>query len=176
MCGWAHPDLIRLLRYDRISLFIDGTFRCVPKPFSQLLVIMVYDAGNCCYFFFIRQGIVIRFFFFFCSNISGTDMYVPVFYILLQSKHEWAYTEAFNEVKSALRTNGQSNLNPANIHCDFEKGLMNALADQFPDARVVGCLFHFKQALLRKMRFAFFFFLFDVNFFFVGYFFHFFLH
>lgn len=47
ICGWSHPDLARLLKYEKISLFIDGTFRCVPKPFTQLMVIMTFDAGVC---------------------------------------------------------------------------------------------------------------------------------
>lgn len=81
-------------------------------------------------------------------------MYVPVFYVLLQSKFEWAYSEAFDEIKKALNSKSQTNLNPAYVHCDFEKGLINAVSSHFPDAQVVGCLFHFKQALARKMKYV----------------------
>jgi FLYWCH zinc finger domain len=34
--GWANPALIRLLRYNQTSLFVDGTFKCVPSPFSSV--------------------------------------------------------------------------------------------------------------------------------------------
>ena len=75
---------------------------------------------------------------------------MPIFYILLQSKTEWTYWDALHEV--LLSTDLK--LDPANIHYDFEKGLINAIKDQFPNAKVVGCLFHFKQALYRKMRYV----------------------
>ena len=34
---------------------------------------------------------------------------------------------------------------------DFEKAMMNAAREQFPDAILVGCFFHFKQALRKHM-------------------------
>ncbi|POM65200.1 Hypothetical protein PHPALM_19124, partial [Phytophthora palmivora] len=41
--GFGHPDLIRLLRYSGTALFIDCTFKMVPKPFSQCLIVMVRE-------------------------------------------------------------------------------------------------------------------------------------
>ncbi|RAW30873.1 hypothetical protein PC110_g12769 [Phytophthora cactorum] len=38
--GFEHPDLIRLLRYTGTAFFIGGTFKMVPKPFSQYLILM----------------------------------------------------------------------------------------------------------------------------------------
>ncbi|DAZ95483.1 TPA: hypothetical protein N0F65_001963 [Lagenidium giganteum] len=43
------------------------------------------------------------------------------------------------------------NLSPVQVVCDFETGLIDAIQVQFPDAKVGGCLFHFKQAIRRKM-------------------------
>ncbi|KAG3118278.1 hypothetical protein PI124_g3455 [Phytophthora idaei] len=43
-------------------------------------------------------------------------------------------------------------MEPGAITCDFEKALINAVGDQFPDTTVVGCLFHFKQAIRRRMQ------------------------
>ncbi|KAG2791735.1 hypothetical protein PC116_g28903 [Phytophthora cactorum] len=43
-------------------------------------------------------------------------------------------------------------LEPAEIVCDFETGLLNAVNTQFPNALVIGCLFHLKQALRRAMK------------------------
>lgn len=42
-------------------------------------------------------------------------------------------------------------LDPENVTCDFELALINAVTDQFPTVNVVGCLFHWKQALRRQM-------------------------
>jgi len=121
LIGWGHPVLIRLLTYNQTSLFIDGTFRCVPHPFYQCLVVMVHDRGSQCY--------------------------VPAMYVLSTSKTEWAYWHAFHFVKVATRMD----LDPATVTCDFEQAIINAVGDQFPDATMVGCLFHFKQAVRRKM-------------------------
>ena len=33
----------------------------------------------------------------------------------------------------------------------FEKSLLNAVKYQFPNSKIVGCYFHFRQALQRKM-------------------------
>lgn len=40
------------------------------------------------------------------------------------------------------------------IHCDFESGLVNALKGHFPapDTLITGCLFHFKQTLIRILK------------------------
>jgi hypothetical protein len=37
--------------------------------------------------------------------------------------------------------------------CDFERALINAMNEQFPEKETpsVGCLFHFKQAIRRKL-------------------------
>ncbi|EGZ25717.1 hypothetical protein PHYSODRAFT_345009 [Phytophthora sojae] len=45
LIGWANPSLLSLLRYKNITLFVDGTLRCVPDTFAQCVVIMVYDRG-----------------------------------------------------------------------------------------------------------------------------------
>ncbi|POM81144.1 Hypothetical protein PHPALM_923 [Phytophthora palmivora] len=40
---------------------------------------------------------------------------------------------------------------PAHVVCDFELAMIKAVKNQFPESRIVGCLFHFKQAIRRKM-------------------------
>ncbi|KAE9026238.1 hypothetical protein PR001_g12245 [Phytophthora rubi] len=42
-------------------------------------------------------------------------------------------------------------LESRDVTCDFELALINAVINQFPRANVVDCLFHWKQALHRKM-------------------------
>ncbi|OQR87133.1 putative cleavage induced protein [Achlya hypogyna] len=62
-------------------------------------------------------------------------------------RDNWAYWEMLNQVKIQCDVK----IFPSTVSCDFEKGLISAVRDQFPDARLVGCLFHLKQAFRRKM-------------------------
>jgi hypothetical protein len=76
------------------------------------------------------------------------DKYVPIFYILLQSKLEMVYFQALHFVK----THSPDSFNPKTITCDFEQGLLKAIEDQFKEVPIVACLFHWKQALVRKLE------------------------
>jgi hypothetical protein len=42
-------------------------------------------------------------------------------------------------------------LEASTITCDFKKGLINAVKEQFPEGKIVLCDFYFKQALRRKL-------------------------
>ena len=121
MIGWAHPDLVVLASKGGLNLYIDCTFDVVPHPFVQMLVIMLYD--------------------------EASQMFLPVFHILLQSKHEDVYIEAIHQciVATGHKLDGIS------ITCDFEKGLLKACKSQFPLSYTVLCEFHFKQSLRRKL-------------------------
>jgi hypothetical protein len=46
----------------------------------------------------------------------------------------------------------EGRLLPARTVCDFEQALIDALRSQFPEARIIGCYFHFKQATRRRMK------------------------
>ncbi|KAJ0399314.1 hypothetical protein P43SY_000153 [Pythium insidiosum] len=70
--GFAHPDLIRILSYPKITLFIDGTFKMVPKGFSQCVIVMAFD--------------------------PATDMYVPIYYVLADNKEQTTYWRILNEI------------------------------------------------------------------------------
>jgi hypothetical protein len=119
---WAHPDLMTILRRHSTSIYIDCTFRCVPKPYSQCLIIMVYD--------------------------DETDIYVPVVYFLLDNKCQWTYWHALHFVLVETETKFYL----STITSDFEISLLNAIKEQLPNTHRIGCLFHFKQALRRRMR------------------------
>ncbi|EGZ10438.1 hypothetical protein PHYSODRAFT_337249 [Phytophthora sojae] len=43
-------------------------------------------------------------------------------------------------------------LTPKEVVCDFEAALIGAIRAYFPDIRIIGCLFHFKQACRRKLK------------------------
>lgn len=119
--GFGHPDLVRLLRYRGTALYVDGTYKMGPKPFTQ------------CFFFMVRD--------------SSVDLYVLALYALVAFRDQETY---WNVLNSVIIQFGRL-LEPASVTCDFEKGLVNAVIDQFPGVNVVGCLIHWKQALRRKM-------------------------
>ncbi|POM74565.1 Hypothetical protein PHPALM_8463 [Phytophthora palmivora] len=93
----------------------------VPKPFYRCLIVMVRD--------------------------PGVDLYVPAMYVLMDSKQQDVYWNVLNYI--VIQTGRL--LEPSSVTCDFERALMNAVTEQFPLVKIVGCLFHWKQALRRKM-------------------------
>ena len=103
------------------KVFIDGTFSIVPKHFYQCLIIMVFG--------------------------KQTDSFVPVFYVLLTAKTQQMYQHALYWVNITAN----NKMRPMTVTCDFEKALHNAIQLEFPTAIVNGCLFHWKQAIGRKI-------------------------
>ena len=72
--GWAHPQLIDLMRCSELKIFIDCTFKVVPTGFYQVMIIMVYS--------------------------EQFGIYVPVWYVLLPSKSREVY-KALGYIKLA---------------------------------------------------------------------------
>ncbi|KAJ5077045.1 hypothetical protein M0811_00365 [Anaeramoeba ignava] len=116
---WTTDKLSGLLLQNSQSFF-DGTFLIAPKPFKQLLVIMGFD--------------------------SETETYYPCIYALLTGKQMELYVQCFEYIKNTLL---QNKWNPKFITCDFERSLLTAICKVFPTSKLVGCYFHFKQALQR---------------------------
>ena len=131
--GWAHPELLAILKHKSLELFIDGTFRCTPKPFYQCYILMAFD--------------------------PETDEFLPIYFTLLESKSEWTYWMMLNNIicSTHLKIDAES------ITLDFEEAAIKAakgihiptypinFIDQFTKARVIGCFFHWKQANERFM-------------------------
>ncbi|KAJ8519457.1 hypothetical protein ON010_g18074 [Phytophthora cinnamomi] len=121
LIAWAHPRLLELLLYPNSSIFVDGTFRSVPRPFRQCLVVMVDDPAS--------------------------RVFVPVKYILATGILGIAYRKTFLLVADST----EQRLRLSRVVCDFEQALIDSIGAQFPTARIVGCMFHFKQAIRRRM-------------------------
>jgi hypothetical protein len=120
---WSNTEGLNLLQQSD-HMFIDGTFKVVPKPFKQLLIIM--------------------------GHHKYTRTFFPACFILMDSKSKEAYEMVFNVFKSWLPY--ESRL-PTRATTDFEIGLINSLNKSLPwISDMVGCYFHFKQAINRKLK------------------------
>jgi hypothetical protein len=116
---FANSALLGLLN-GAVDLFIDATFSCVPAPFYQCLIMMVFD--------------------------PSTSHYVPVIYALMTHKCQELYWQVFNQVffltkwKMRVRT----------FTSNFEQAMMNMLELLFGKnaggGKHIGCFFHLKQA------------------------------
>jgi hypothetical protein len=108
-----------------MNIFVDCTFRIVPKGFYQVLIVMCYS----------RQY----------------DEYLPIYYVLLQSKEESVYKYALEQLQLCTLNLIGHKMEAKTITCDFEKGLINAVVNSFPEAIPIMCLFHFKQAIRKNL-------------------------
>lgn len=119
---FAHPALITEAKNRALNVFIDATFKIVPSGYKQCLILMVYSASK--------------------------DKYFPVFYILMTGKSYNCYFYALGLAIAA----SDFTLKAISVTCDFEKPLIKAVKSQFKEATLIGCLFHWKQALVRKLK------------------------
>jgi len=68
---------------------------------------------------------------------------LPSVYILLPNKKENTYKRMFQALKTI-----EPDISPKTIMVDFEKGAMNAITFEFPEAKLKGCFFHLSQCNL----------------------------
>jgi len=109
---------------DSDTIFIDWTFRTVPRPFFQLVTIHV-----------LSRGIV-----------------VPVCFCLMAGKTIVQYRTLLSHISQGVRTVTNRVWNPRHVICDFEQGLITALRSELPGCRVRGCYcFYFTQSLWKKV-------------------------
>lgn len=126
---WASYEAINLLKASD-QLFIDCTFKCVPRQFKQLLIIMGHHVITNMYF-------------------PGTRLFNKGVFVLMDTKCQEAYEIVFFIFKQWI---GVENI-PKKVTTNFEMGLTNSLEKVFPvDIEYIGCYFHFKQALSRKFK------------------------
>lgn len=105
-------------------LFVDGTFKTCPKPFTQLVTV----------------------------HGKYKNRILPFAFCLLRSKENALYCEMLHQIKIHVQRITGLPLHPQSFVCDFELSLINALHAEFPNAAVHGCYFHFCQSLWRKVQ------------------------
>jgi hypothetical protein len=115
------PDELLSLLRYNGQVYIDATFRCVPPGFTQCCIIVAYD--------------------------SATQTYVPCVYALMTGRSDYLYCVVIHEV---ICLTGYS-WNPSIVVVDFEQALHKCIEHEFKDSAILGCFFHFKQCLKRKM-------------------------
>lgn len=103
--------------------FLDGTFKTCPRLFRQLYTIHAVIANSC----------------------------FPLLYAFLPGKSQEVYNTFFREVNAAAVENDIV-LNPDFLMADFELSAINALREQFPNARLSCCLFHLGQSVYRCVQ------------------------
>ena len=68
------------------------------------------------------------------------------------SKSKISYKRVFRSIKDHTDHQHLPALQPITIMTDFEQAMMDAIAEEFPGAQSRGCLFHYTQALWRKIQ------------------------
>lgn len=119
-CGIAGRDALRSKR----DFFMDGTFKCCSKQFSQIYTIHA-DFG---------------------SNKNETNIY-PVAFAFLPNKRKETYIRLFRNVLENI-----PEWNPASVTVDFESAAISAIIHMFPTSSVHGCYFHMRKSLWRKVQ------------------------
>ena len=121
---FASKKQLKLLKKAH-TWYVDGTFKIIREPFKQLFSIHVFvKEGDC-----MKQVSVA---FVFMSRRSKKD-YKAVFKALLDLVPTC-------EVKTMV--------------ADFEAASWNAIREVIPNIEVKGCLFHFTQAVYRKIGYV----------------------
>lgn len=72
---------------------------------------------------------------------------MPLVYVLTTDKDEETYRGVIFTLKQI-----QPALNPTDVTLDFEKAVMNVIAESFPNAEIHGCNFHLCQNVWRHVQ------------------------
>ena len=106
-------------------IHIDATF-VHPPNFIQILIILYIDVIN---------------------NIRA-----PGAFIIMNRKTQDLYERVFKSIKYCLTYNKTKIINIKTATIDFEIALKNAFHLIFPEIKIIACLFHYKQALIKRLR------------------------
>lgn len=119
---FATRSMLDLLSKSK-SWYVDGTFKVVKKPFTQLFTIhLLVRSGEC-----VKQ--------------------VPLAFVLMSGKRKKDYRKVLRVIKR--KTRGRK---LEKIFLDFESSIWRAIPDVFPGVLTRGCSFHWAQCIWRKIQ------------------------
>ena len=104
--------------------FVDGTFKFVKPPFTQLFSIHAFAKSN------------------------DELLQIPLVYCLMSRRQTSDYKAVFQAIVASF----QSQPKLRRVVLDFEAAVWNSLKIVFPTAEIRGCSFHFTQAVYRKLQ------------------------
>ncbi|POM70273.1 Hypothetical protein PHPALM_13310 [Phytophthora palmivora] len=114
--------------YHGLSIFIDRTFRYVPRTFKQMVPLHVTPLQM--------------------VHEQASELHLPVYFVLCTGKNGDMY---FDILELIFRDTSEELL-LAEIVWDFEQPVIDAAQRQFPNADIIGCLLHLKQTIRRHMK------------------------
>ena len=95
----------------------DGTFKTTVSPFKQIYIVY---------------------------GITQEGQSLPAAYALLPSKEEEVYRRLWQQIEFEISQDYPDH-SPEKVLMDFEQAASKTFAENFPDAEVVGCIFHFRK-------------------------------
>ncbi|CAG2206194.1 unnamed protein product [Mytilus edulis] len=98
---------------DCNDIYIDATFKSVPRPYMQFLTIHGFYR----------------------------DRVIPFVYALMTDKHIGSYRQIMRHIKRRYRRLTNNDLSPQNIVSDFETGMITAAETEFPKLGCVAVSF-----------------------------------
>ena len=76
----------------------------------------------------------------------------PSALIIMNRKTQELYERIFKSIKYLITANNKKGINQKTATIDFENALLNSFGKIFPNIKIVFCLFHYKQALIKRTR------------------------
>ena len=116
-------EQLQLLASSRFNL-ADGTFKTAPPPYAQIYTI---------------HGV-------------ENNRRVPLVFALMMNKATADYQRLFQLLHRYTNRAANRVWSPRLFVTDYETGMLNAVATELPNTRHGGCLFHFDQAIWKKVK------------------------
>lgn len=114
---------LRVLRQCS-TVFIDGTFRSCPAPYTQFVTLHGLYFGRA----------------------------LPLVMCLMEGRQVGQYRQLLQHVKRQVRQVTGHRFRPRRFVCDFERAILLTIQTEVPTATVCACYFHFCQSIWRHVQ------------------------